>query len=113
MSELPAPGADVEQIAGLADALADERCNARDVVGGVDTGCIQLDRIDRCACAGDVARGLGTGRPIEVRTRADGHGDTCGNEAVTANCRRLRLTALRFGATGPATSGHPACCARA
>jgi hypothetical protein len=40
MSELPAPGADVEQIAGLTDALADERCNARDVIGAVDTGCI-------------------------------------------------------------------------
>jgi hypothetical protein len=40
ISELPAPGADVEQIAGRTDALADERCNARDVIGAVDTGCI-------------------------------------------------------------------------
>ena len=37
-TELPAPGADIQQIAGLPHALTDERCNARDVIGAIDTG---------------------------------------------------------------------------
>jgi hypothetical protein len=46
-------------------------------------------------------------------TERDGHENTRGNDSVTANCRRFAPTAARLGATGPATSGHPACCARA
>ena len=38
ISELPAPGADIQQIAGLPHALTDERCNPRDVIGAIDTG---------------------------------------------------------------------------
>src|SRR4030088_1366705 len=54
ISELPAAGANIEQIAGLPNALADERCNARDVVGAVDPRGVELDRVDDVGHAGEV-----------------------------------------------------------
>ena len=69
---VPAPGADVEQIAGRERRPADERRNA----GRRNRRCryrrIKLERIDRRARAGEVARGLGLGgrRGQDQSTRA-------------------------------------------
>jgi hypothetical protein len=115
-SELAATDADIEQVADIARALTDERCNSCDEIGGVDRCGVELDRIGVLRRAGEASRRPqrnGWLRSTCVTTGGDGHENTRGNDSVTANCRRLAPTATRLGATGPATSGHPACCARA
>jgi hypothetical protein len=115
-SELAAAGADIEQVADIARALTDERCNSCDEIGGVDRCGVELDRIDalrRVDKASCRLQRSGWARSTCVMTERDGHENTRGNDSVTANCRRFAPTAARLGATGPATSGHPACCARA
>jgi hypothetical protein len=115
-SELATAGADIEQVADMVHALTDERRNSCDEIGGVDGRRVELDRIDALRRADEASCRLqrsGWLRSICVTTGRDGHENTRGNDSVTANCRRFAPTAARLGATGPATSGHPACCARA
>ena len=83
MSQLPAAGADIEQIAGLPKALTDQRRHARDIVGAVDPRGVELDRIDRRRRRDVLRRAQRNPRPrsICVTTKGNGHDDTRGNNS--------------------------------
>ena len=83
MSQLPAAGADIEQIAGLPEALTDKRRHARDIVGAVDPCRVELDRINRLRRRDVLRRARRNPRPrsICVTTKGNGHDDTRGNNS--------------------------------
>jgi len=83
MSQLPAAGADIEQIAGLPEALTDKRRHARDIVGAVDPRGVELDGIDRLRRRDVLRRARRNPRPrsICVTTKGNGHDDTRGNNS--------------------------------
>jgi hypothetical protein len=83
MSQLPAAGADIEQIAGLPEALTDQRRHARDIVGAVDPRGVEFDGINRLRRRGVLRRARRNPRPrsICVTTKGNGHDDTRGNNS--------------------------------
>src|SRR5262249_20037121 len=100
----------------IAYALTDEWCNSRDIIGGVDGRGVEFDRIGALRGAGGGScrpQRNGWPRSTYVTTRGDGHESTRGNAPSPRTAAGSPLTAERLGATGLATSGHPACCARA
>src|SRR3954468_9091241 len=83
MSQLPTAGADIEQIAGLPEALTDQRRHACDIVGAVDPRGVELDGIDRLRRRDVLRRARRNPRPrsICVTTKGNGHDDTRGNNS--------------------------------
>jgi hypothetical protein len=87
MSQLPTAGADIEQIAGLPEALTDQRRHACDIVGAVDRRGVELDGINRLRRPGTLRRARLNLRPRPICVTTKGTDTTI--PAATTRHREL------------------------